>query len=95
MCEFVDGDPVWFEDCEWVSSALIISIGRFIYIKKQHLHTRGAETNDRRQGRSPVRRHDLRGEAQYGGTHVSQRGRQQQQRAQPGQAAEATGQAQA
>ena len=61
-----------------------------IYIKKQHLHTRGAET-------------DNRGTAQYGGMTsgakpstgaLRQRRRPQQQRAQPGQAAEATGQAQ-
>ena len=60
------------------------------HIKKQHLRTRGAETNDR-------------GTAQYGGMTsgakpsteaLSQRRRPQQQRAQPGQAAEATGQAQ-
>ena len=60
------------------------------YIKKQHLHTRGAET-------------DNRGTAQYGGMTsgakpstgaLKQRRRPQQQRAQPGQAAEATGQAQ-
>ena len=59
-------------------------------IKKQHLHTRGAET-------------DNRGTAQYGGMTsgakpstgaLKQRRRLQQQRAQPGQAAEATGQAQ-
>ena len=56
------------------------------YIKKQHLHTRGAET-------------DNRGTAQYGGMTsgakpstgaLRQRRRPQQQRAQLGQAAEAT-----
>ena len=61
-----------------------------LYIKRQHLHTRGAET-------------DNRGTAQYGGMTsgakpstgaLKQRRRLQQQRAQPGQAAEATGQAQ-